>query len=197
MCFHGQTSASIPLLKAVAEHDRARAASAGRAPGGGPAKIEVLVGMIGSGKSTFARRRAREGALVISHDWLTEMLHAEYRYEPGLRDCYRQMEDALARWALVWGRDVVVDRTHLTRESRRRWLDLAAILATPAVAVFAVAFPIDEPDVHARRRFESDPRGRSFQIWLDVATHHYAQAVLEPLSPAEGFAAILNPEVGR
>src|SRR4051794_6882508 len=85
--------------------------------------IEVLVGMIGSGKSTYARSRADAGALVICHDDLTEMLHARYRYEQGLQALYRGMEGSLAGAALAAGRDAVIDRTHLTRESRARWVD--------------------------------------------------------------------------
>jgi predicted kinase len=85
-------------------------------------RLEVLVGMIASGKSTYARRRADEGALVVSHDDLTAMLHARYRYEQGLREPYRRIEESIAWRGLDAGRDVVIDRTHLTRESRERWL---------------------------------------------------------------------------
>jgi uncharacterized protein (DUF433 family)/predicted kinase len=151
--------------------------------------IELLVGMIASGKSTYARQRADAGAgaLVICHDDLTEMLHARYRYELGLRDCYRQMEDSLAHHALTWGRDVVIDRTHLTRESRNRWVSVAGILGVPIVAV---VFPIESAAVHASRRFVSDARGRSYSEWLDVARHHSAQAAAEPIDAAEGFVEI-------
>lgn len=150
--------------------------------------IELLVGMIGSGKSTYARRRGDEGALVVCHDDLTAMLHARYRYEPGLRDVYRQMEDALVERAAVWGRDAVIDRTHLSRESRQRWLAVAALLRVPIVAV---AFPVLDPEIHARRRFAADSRGRSLEDWLRVARHHAEQAEAEPLSADEGFDRIV------
>jgi hypothetical protein len=164
--------------------------------------IEVLCGMIGSGKSTYARRRAGEGALVVCHDDLTAMLHAAYRYEPGLRECYRRMEESLAWAALSAGRDVVVDRTHLTAESRRRWLSWASRYDSmntfdgrgPVTGVVAVAFPVETPGVHARRRFEADPRGRSHEEWYAVAQHHYAQWLAEPLSPDDGFAEIKGGE---
>lgn len=149
--------------------------------------IEILCGMIGAGKSTYARRRADGGALVVCHDDLTAMLHAAYRYEAGLRHCYRRMEESLAAEAWRAGRDVVVDRTHLTRESRARWVLFAENLRVPAVAV---AFPVEPPGVHARRRFESDPRGRTHEEWHMVAQHHYAQWLAEPLSADEGFAEI-------
>jgi hypothetical protein len=155
--------------------------------------IEVLVGMIASGKTTYARNRADEGALVVSHDDLTEMLHARYRYEADLRECYRRMEEALAAEAIRAGRDVVIDRTHLTRESRKRWLDFAirhAAATGELVGVVAVAFPIEPPLLHASRRFQADSRGRSLAEWFQVTAHHHAQALAEPLSADEGFAEI-------
>jgi hypothetical protein len=48
--------------------------------------------------------------------------------------------------------------------------------------------------VHARRRFDADPRGRSYDEWLSVARHHWAQAQAEPLSEGEGFAEIIRME---
>lgn len=158
-------------------------------------KLEVLCGMIASGKSTYARKRADEGALVVSHDDLTAMLHVRYRYEQELRACYRAMEEDLVYRALRAARDVVIDRTHLTRESRQRWIVYArairgmAIWKTPP-AIVAVRFPIDAAHIHATRRLESDPRGRSFLEWHQVALHHAEQARAEPLERSEGFDRI-------
>jgi hypothetical protein len=160
-------------------------------------KLELLVGMVASGKSTYARKRADEGALVIAHDGLCQMLHGgAYRYEQGLRECYRAMEEALADRALRSGREVVIDRTHLTRESRKRWLEFMAHYTgfglVFEVDIVAVTFPILSPITHAERRFVSDPRGRPYEDWLKVAEHHYTQAMVEPLDKSEGFAAIIS-----
>lgn len=165
--------------------------------------IEVLVGMIASGKSTYARRRADEGAIIISHDDLTEMLHARYRYESRLREMYRRMEESLAWLALDNGRDVIIDRTHLTSESRDRWVKWAKVynsLSTygyrkPPIIVIAVAFPIEAPEVHARRRM-NDHRARPYEEWLLIARHHVEQARLEPLSDDEGFSEVRH-ETGQ
>lgn len=166
------------------------------------ARIEVLVGMIASGKSTYARRRADEGALVVCHDDLCRMLHAGLPvgpaacgYDPDLRTCYRKIEEAIARLAIEFDRDVVIDRTHLTRESRERWLTFArwpSFAEWSQPPVVAVAFPIMTPHFHARRRVEADPRGRSYDEWLDVAWHHRGQAEAEPLAEDEGFAEIIR-----
>ncbi len=156
-------------------------------------KIEVLIGMIASGKSTYARTRADAGALIVAHDDLTAMLHGRYRFEPGLRACYRSMEQWIVHDGLAAGRDVVIDRTHLTRESRARWVAFARNHYRD-VRVVAVAFRILHPAEHAARRFGADPRGRSFDDWLGVAMHHHAQAVAEPLSDDEGFDQVLRAD---
>jgi predicted kinase len=151
-------------------------------------KIEILVGMIGSGKSTYARRRAAQGAIVICHDDLTEAFHREYTYKPELRDFYRSCEELIAVEALEEGLDVIIDRTHLTRESRNRWLVRAALQAVP---ITAVLFPIETPEIHALRRFRADPRGRTAEEWLMVARHHAEQAAAEPFNAKkEGFASV-------
>lgn len=159
-------------------------------------RLEVLIGMIASGKSTYARKRAADGALVVCHDDLTAMLHTEYRHEQGLRNCYRRMEEELAEAGMDAGRDVVIDRTHLTRESRERWVDFAhghMMFRPQRIDVIAVTFPIALPQVHAVNRFRADPRGRLYEEWLDVARHHAEQVRAEPLDwQAEGFDGLVE-----
>jgi predicted kinase len=152
-------------------------------------KLEILVGMIASGKSTYARQRADDGAIVICHDDLTAMVHASYRYEQEKRDLYREMEEAIVRVALEAELDVVIDRTHLTRESRWRWISFAR---EEQVRIEAVVFAVESAAVHARRRCYSDPRGRAFEEWLRVAEHHASQAAEEPFYDHEGFDEIVH-----
>lgn len=155
--------------------------------------VKILIGMIASGKSTYARGCAREGALVICHDDLTEMLHAEYRYEQESRDIYRMMEDSLLEIAVNFNKDVVIDRTHLTRESRSRWTRFHRVTMQP-VSFTAVVFPFESPEVHAKRRFEHDSRGRSYEEWLQVANHHHNQWKQGHLGGDEGFSEIVKIE---
>lgn len=156
--------------------------------------IEILIGMIGSGKTTYAKTRARQGALVLSHDDITQALHCEYRYEQSLKHVYLNMLTDMAKHAVRANRDLIIDRTNLTREARSHWLDFAWHEKIPAIAV---VFPIREPAIHATRRFQSDSRGRSYEDWLKVAEHHYAQAQAEPLNwVGEGFGRLKSFQDG-
>lgn len=158
-------------------------------------RLEILVGMIGSGKSTYARKRADEGALVVCHDDIMEMLHARYRYEPELLEVYRMLEESLVLQITDnTDRDIVIDRTNLTRESRSRWVDFKHDLLKPSDCIVAVSFAIEAAEVHAKRRWLSDPRGGTLEEWTKVAERHHAQAMAEPLdASAEGFDALIFP----
>jgi hypothetical protein len=57
----------------------------------------------------------------------------------------------------------------------------------------AVVFPFEAPEVHAFRRFRTDPRGRSLSEWLHVAHHHAEQWAQEPILDTEGFTEIHYP----
>ena len=61
----------------------------------------------------------------------------------------------------------MIDRgVDVRRGSRKRWIALANSVD---VGVVAVVFPNDLPEVHARRRAESDGRGHDYDYWLSVA----------------------------
>ena len=150
------------------------------------AEIRLLIGMIGSGKTTYARAMAdTHGDVIVSHDDLTEMLHGRYTYHQALKPMYLDMMKSLAMVAIGHGKNVIIDRTHLTRESRAFWVDVAK---KANIYVVAVGFKVETPEVHAQRRFKFDPRGRPYDEWLNVAKHHAAQIEAEPLDwDAEGF----------
>jgi predicted kinase len=148
--------------------------------------IEVLVGMIASGKSTYARKRADTGAIVVCHDDLTEMVHACYRYDQALHETYHRMEESLVRHALDAGRDVVIDRTHLTLKSRARWVKFAAYHHS---FVSAIVFPKESLTTHASRRYKSDSRGKSSAFWHGVARSHAGK--FQPVGESEGFSRII------
>jgi hypothetical protein len=166
-------------------------------------RLEVLVGMVASGKSTYARQRADQGCLVVCHDSIAPGLHTRYRYEGFLRDYYRGIEEYMAREGLREGCDVLIDRTHLTLESRTRWVRFHTemsrefhrthLVTGEKFPLVAVVFPFEAPEVHAFRRFRTDPRGRSLSEWLHVAHHHAEQWAQEPILDTEGFTEIHYP----
>jgi predicted kinase len=150
--------------------------------------IEMLVGTIGAGKSTYARERAKEGSAVVCHDDIVSMVHGCYRYESFKSLMYYRMMEEVIKVAFVHGYYcVVLDGTHLTRKARARWIEFGMENRYP---VCATTFPLEDPEVHARRRFESDPRGRSLYHWTQVAKEQAQKTLHEPVRLDEGFKVI-------
>lgn len=157
-------------------------------------KIEILVGTLASGKSTYARKRADEGAIVISLDDVCRMIHAREHYDRRLESLYHGCQIDMALRAIRMGLDVVVDDTHTTRRSRRRWtesFEIGSLHPSRRPQIIAVQFPShDAPAVYAARRFRSDPRGKTYAAWLAACKRKRRNIAKEPLSDDEGFDRI-------
>jgi len=147
--------------------------------------IEVLVGPIASGKSTYCKHVAKRGKIIINDDDIVLALHAghylEYREE--LKPLYKSIESHILHGAIMCGKSVVVDRgLSMSRKARARWIALAQTLDTP---IHARLFTIDTPEVHATRRMKADSRGYTYHQWLDAAERHFKN--YEKPTLEEGF----------
>jgi predicted kinase len=151
-------------------------------------KIQLLVGMIASGKSTYSKNAAKKGILCVNDDSIVNMLHADQyvMYDKKLKILYKSIEINIVINALSLGKTVVIDRgLNVSLQGRKRWISLANSFDVPCEAI---VFKNEGPDVHARRRTSSDPRGYAFEYWLEVAKYHN-NSYSEP-SELEGFEVI-------
>lgn len=128
--------------------------------------IEILIGTIASGKSSYCNKRAEEGAIIIND------------YDYSISDIES---------AIILGKDVVIDKSFsLTSKSRKRWIRVANSFDVPVQAtVFKFALPYE----HARRRYNSDNRGLDFVHWWNVALQH--SSIYEEPRLEEGFDLIV------
>ena len=138
-------------------------------PVDGKPVLELLVGSIASGKSSWTRNRARAGFVTINSDSLVESMQGgDYRWDhqvPHLRfDLAHliQMSASLAR------RHVVVDNTNGSPAQRSLFVSTGR---EQGMKIRAVIFPREAPQIHARRRHDSDNRGCTYEYWLEVATN--------------------------
>lgn len=151
-------------------------------------KVQVLCGMIASGKSTYCQNVAKTGAICVNDDAIINMVHSDNYalYDKNLKILYKSIENQAIVTALALGRTVVIDRgLNCNPSGRKRWIALAKSLD---VCCEAVAFKNEGPLVHANRRNNSDSRGRDLDYWLRVANIHNAEYV-EP-STEEGFDSV-------
>lgn len=150
--------------------------------------IEILIGNIASGKSTYAKERAKEGAIIVNDDAIVTALHAgEYNlYSKDLKPLYKAIENQIIMTAVVMGHDVIVDRgLNITWEARQRLVGLGRSLDQEVVATL---FVFEDPRIHASRRVKSDSRGYSYNYWLDVAER--MQKDYQVPTRKEGFTSL-------
>jgi predicted kinase len=134
----------------------------------------ILVGMIASGKGTFSKRLAKRGAITCNDDSIVAACHGgDYTlYRKENKTIYKNIETTMVLGAMVERRDVVVDRPNFKAATRARYIEMARVCDTP---IICVKFPRETAEVHAKRRFESDPRGLPYEHWLQAALRHQAE----------------------
>jgi predicted kinase len=153
----------------------------GEGAGRGP-RLYLLVGVPGSGKSTYARTELADKWRVCLDD-LRFMLSRD-PYAPSLQPVALALEEAALR-ALLGGvdgrrQDVVVDATNITRSRRQRYLRLAASFDVPVVAVFVQC---DLQVAMARNRARPQP------VPDEVVERMYRS--LQPPDLSEGFEDVI------
>jgi peroxiredoxin/predicted kinase len=146
-------------------------------------RLYVMVGLPGSGKTTYARARLRD-AVRVSMDDLRLMLHGgqyDARYEPFVHEAAKQLLDGLAARANAGGFDVVFDATNVTRAYRAECVRRARRFGLEPVCVYC---EIDLATALARNA------ARATAVPEAIVRRFHAQ--LEPPAEEEGFGTILK-----
>lgn len=119
----------------------------------GPA-LYVLHGMMGSGKSSWARKLVirHPRARIVSADSFRKMIHGQYEYHAEMDDVItRCMSDSIGN-LLKSGFDVIVDCGNLTKERREPWLLIAESIKARKVGII---LPCLHPSWHISRRVQT------------------------------------------
>lgn len=148
----------------------------------------VLVGNIGTGKSTLARKLADRGCLVVSLDAITTMLHGgNYgAYDAAIKDgVYKRVHREVIRAGLLHGH-VVVDDTNIDKKRRAKLVELALEMGQKACCI---DFGSDVPGVGLKRR-KDEPKGVGLDTWDNV--YHQMWRNYEEPACTEGFEFVVS-----
>ena len=156
--------------------------------------VTILVGMIASGKDTFIKMLAERGHLIINDDDIVKAVHGGnyLLYDQALKPVYKDVEVAILMDALTLKRPVVINRPNFRISTRRRYIGLAEAHDVPVVGI---VFPKETPEVHAKRRFDHDNRGISYEKWVEIAKVHASQ--WEEPKMEEGFSNLMPAHVAK
>lgn len=137
-------------------------------------EVIVLIGLQGSGKSTFYTERFASTHVHVSRD--------NFRHNPNPQRRQRQLiEEALAQ-----GRPVVVDNTHPTRADRAAVLDVARAFNVPVVGYYF------DPDIRGCIARNNRREGKARVPVVGILA---TKKRLEVPALDEGFAALFHVAV--
>ena len=91
-----------------------------------PKKLIILVGNIGSGKSTITKRYIKEGFICVSRDGLRYMIGGgQYIFNENLEPIVWDTELYIFKQLLKKGVNIIVDGAEINRSIRERYIHLA------------------------------------------------------------------------
>ena len=150
--------------------------------------MAVLVGNIGSGKTTLSRQYADKGFIVLSRDGLRSMIDGErYRFDPEVEPHVFDIETYAINTFLKAGYNIVVDETNTSVRTRGRLLRIAQ---EHNVQTLVHVLPILSKKECVDRRMKHSNRGCSRKKWEEIWTR-FDKSYVVP-NPSEGFDSILK-----
>lgn len=130
-------------------------------------KVYIMIGMIGSGKSSWAKMTAGTdfNTIRVCADDIRSMIKDRYTFDSQLEPLVHKMETAMIVQLLLEGKDIVIDDCHLTAKHRQ---ELCAVIlgVVPDAEIFYVWMKCDN-DAALERRL-TDLRGTTKFEWMQV-----------------------------
>ena len=132
-------------------------------------KLLLPIGMIGSGKSTWARQYIKDhpNTMIVGGDEVRYMLHGgEYIHNPGMEEAVIDVLRTTAVTMIAWGWDVILDECYCSLSKQMRW-DTASRFHGDTELI-AVVFPERDMKDHIDDKIEKGLRGKTVEYWKRV-----------------------------
>jgi len=150
--------------------------------------LVILVGNIGSGKSTLCSEYAQKGSIIVSRDSLRYMIgNGRYRFDPKLETAIWSSELHLVEEFMKLRVNLVADEVGLTPRMRQRYLRLAKLYHYTPIAVILPRLPMKQS---VDRRMKNPHGQPDRQLWEMVWKKF--DIVYEEPTLDEGFKKIIR-----
>lgn len=128
--------------------------------------VYILCGLIGSGKSTWAKIKRKEDSntLIICKDAIRSMISGDYIFDKKYEDFVKSVNTYSILEALKEGFNVIVDETNITKKIRAYYINTIKNF-NPDIKIELVYFSLSEGNVERRM---NEHRGMPREIWQTV-----------------------------
>lgn len=150
----------------------------------------ILVGNIGSGKTTLCNTLVKNGFYIISRDRLRYMIgNGEYIFNPTLESAIHKSAKKITEEFMRLGVDLVIDEVNVSKNERKQYLTLANKYKYKKTAL---VMPKLTKKQSVDRRLQSPHGSFGRKIWNLVWTK-FNNCYIEPTTK-EGFNSIIYHE---
>jgi len=151
-------------------------------------KLILLIGNIGSGKSTIAKKFVKKGYVCICRDSLRYMIGAgDYIFNRSLEPTINKAEKKIVIEFMKLGVNLVIDEVHATEHLRKMHIDLAKKYG---YHITAYVMPRLDKKTSVDRRM-TNPHGQPDRISWEVVWEGFDSRYEEP-TKEEGFDKIIK-----
>ncbi len=158
-------------------------------------QLIILIGNIGSGKSTLCKDYSAKGFHIVCRDTLRSMIGGPngYVFSPATEEaidaaCIRLIETLLSQKE----KSIVIDETNMTRKNRKRYIRFAKWAGYEVVAHETITFTKAEC---LANREKDTLRGYELSTWAEV-WEKFNKSYQEPTFE-EGFDMLIKEDTKR
>jgi predicted kinase len=152
------------------------------------AKMIVLVGNIGSGKSFYSKKLVKEGYRIVSRDSLRSMINAgDYVFDRDKEPIVHEMTVRCVYALLSQFENIVIDETNVSKKMRSKYIEMAKKWD---YELEAHVLPMISKEESIQRRMNDNHGDNSKETWEEVwdrFDNRYCEPTIE-----EGFDEVVK-----